>query len=270
MKILETGAFLAGKFNSNISLIYIIEEKTLNKVDKLSDAYRTKHDREKTKKDTIRENIKAADQIIFDRAKLMFKRRSVEFFEEIIQGEFSDVIKGQIIKKGYDLILMAFEKECILNYRLFDEIDIPIWVYTSRGKKSILGVCSNLAPNQKVPDISIRLSKIFGWKLHMIYIVDVQDTVEVDINGKRSEKKSEKELELKGHQFVYEMEKKGLDVKLIKGSLEKEAIKEAERIGANLVVIGREKKKKTKLGLPVKSLKRKIAEKCKYSLLYIN
>ena len=54
------------------------------------------------------------------------------------------------------------------------------------------------------------------------------------------------------------------------GSLEKETIKAAEKINANLVIVGREQKKKGLLGLPVKNLKKKLAEKCEYSILFLN
>jgi len=88
--------------------------------------------------------------------------------------------------------------------------------------------------------------------------------------GKRSERKSERELLTQGHKFVYEMGKKGLTVSLVKGSLEKEIVKAAEDIGAGLVILGREQKKKHVLGIPTKSIKKKMAEKCRYSILFVN
>ena len=134
----------------------------------------------------------------------------------------------------------------------------------------MLAVCSNLAPNQKVPEISYNLSKILGWELHMVYVIDIQDAVEVDIMGRRSETKSEQELLTRGHQFINEMGENGIDVTLVKGSLEKETAKAAEDIGAGLVILGREQKKKGILGIPVKGVKRKIAEKCRYSILFVH
>jgi len=269
-EVLQTGAFLAEKFNSTITLVYIIEEKTLNQTDKRSDVYRTTHERAETKKEIISRYVQSADKIIFDDAELFFKNKNVAFEEEIINGEFSTVIKGQLNKKKYDLILMGFEKECLLNYRLLDEVNIPIWVESGYKNNSILAVCSNLAPNQRVPEIGIKLSKILGWDLNMLYVVDTQDTVEVDEMGKRSEKKPEKTLTDRGKQFVSDMHKKGIDVRLVRGSLEKETAKAAENLGAKLVIIGREQKKKKLLGLPIKSIKRKMVEKCRYSILFIN
>lgn len=269
-EIFQTGAFLAEKFDSTIKLIYIIEEKTLDQTEKRLDSYRTDFDRAETKKEIIRRHIHVADTIIFEDAKRLFADKNIPFNGEVIEGEFSAVIKGQLNKYKYDLILMGFEKECLLHYRLFEEVDIPIWVESDTDEKSILAVCSNLAPNQKVPEMSLRLSKTLGWDLHMVYVVDIQDAVEIDSNGKRSEKKSENALLERGQQFISEMEKKGIDVTLVKGSLEKETAKAAEDIGAGLVILGREQKKKSILGIPVKGMKRKMAETCKYSILFVN
>ena len=269
-KILERAAFLAKKFKSHIKIIYIIEEKTLNQTDKQSDAFRTHYEMEDTKKQIIGKQKLAADNIIFQDAKFIFKNTEIKHDEKTIKGEFSTVIKNEIQKNQYDLILMGFEKGCTLNYRLLDEVNIPIWIESESSGKSILGVCSNLAPNQKVPDISIKLASSLKWPLHMIYVVDLQDTVQVDENGKRSDKKTERNLIFIGQNFVEQIKKQNIPIQLVKGNLEKEIITTAEQKNAGLVIIGREKKKKGILGLPVKNVKRKIAEKCKYSMLFVN
>jgi len=270
VNIFQTGAFLAGKFNSAVKVVYIIEEKTLNQTEKRLNSYRTDFDKAETKKEIVRRHIHTADSIIFKDAERFFKNKNIPFNEEVIEGEFSTVIKSQINKHKYDLILMGFEKGCMLNYRLFDNVEIPIWVESGCGGDKILAICSNLAPNQKVPELSLRLSKEFGWDLHMVYIVDTQDSVEVDSKGIRSDKKTEQDLIVKGNKFAYEMGKKGIDVKIVRGSIEKETAKAAEDIGAGLVILGREQKKKNMLGIPTKGLKRKMAETCEYSILFVN
>jgi nucleotide-binding universal stress UspA family protein len=157
-----------------------------------------------------------------------------------------------------------------LSLELFDEVTIPIWVESGQKTKTMLAVCSNVAPNQKVPEISVQLAKTLGWTLHMVYVVDIQDTVFVDERGKRSNKKTEAQLLVKAHHFKTRMEKKGIQVQVVKGILEKETIRVAERLGASLVILGRERKKKRAVGWFAKSLKRRLAEKCRYSILYIN
>lgn len=269
-KILERSVFLAEIFKSTINLVYIIEEKTLHQTDKISDSFRTHYNRLETSNDIIKKSRLRADNIILNDAKFFLKNKEIPFKEKIVEGEFSNVVKRELDENNYDLVLMGFEKGCILNYRLFDEVNVPIWIESDGESKSILAVCSNLAPNQKVPEFSVKLSEDLGWDLHMLYVVDMGDNVEVGETGQRSDRKSEKDLIFIGENFVEKMREKGINVRLVKGGLEKETVKAAEDIGANLVIVGREQKKKNIFGLPVKNVKKKIAEKCRYSILFVN
>ncbi len=269
-KILERSVFLAERFKSTINLVYIIEEKTLHQTDKISDSFRTHYNRLETSNDIIKKSRLRVDNIILNDAKFFLKNKEIPFKEKIVEGEFSNVVKRELDENNYDLVLMGFEKGCILNYRLLDEVNAPIWIESEGEGKSILAVCSNLAPNQKVPEFSVKLSKDLGWDLHMLYVIDMGDSVEVDETGQRSDRKSEKDLIFIGENFVEKMGEKGVNVRLVKGSLEKETVKAAEDIGANLVIVGREQKKKNIFGLPVKNVKKKMAEKCRYSILFVN
>ena len=268
--VLERSVFLAKKFDSTINLIYIIEEKTLNQTDKYSDSFRTHYERTETSKAIMREQIRKADAIVFNDAQYYFKNLHVPIEEKVARGEFSEVVKNELKKKTYDLILMGYEKGCLLNYRLLDDVDIPIWVEAQSGDHSVLAVCSNLAPNEKVPEISVTLARLFHWDLHMLYVVDMQDAVEVDKTGKRSGKKPLQELVQHGKAFADDMKHKHIDAQLVVGSLEKETVKAAERLGANLVIVGREQKKHRIVGFSAKSTRRKMADKCRYSLLFVH
>ncbi len=269
-KILERSVFLAERFKSTINLVYIIEQKTLHQTDKISDSFRTHYNRLETSNDIIKKSRLRVDNIILNDAKFFLKNKEIPFKEKIVEGEFSNVVKRELDENNYDLVLMGFEKGCILNYRLLDEVNVPIWIESDGEGKSILAVCSNLAPNQKVPEFSVKLSEDLGWDLHMLYVVDMGDSVEVDETGQRSDRKSEKDLIFIGENFVEKMREKGVNARLVKGGLEKETVKAAEGIGANLVIVGREQKKKNIFGLPVKNVKKKIAEKCRYSILFVN
>jgi nucleotide-binding universal stress UspA family protein len=268
--VLERGAYLAEKFKSTLNLIYIIEEKTFNHTDKLVNSYRTAIEKEEYKKQIITTQVQVADQIVFEDAKKILKNKKIAFEEKIIEGEYTDKIKQELTKKQYDLILMGFEKECSLNYRLFEEVQVPVWIEGKGTSKKILAICSNLAPNQKVPNISIKLAQNLGWKLHILYVVDTEDRIQVDKNGTRSDTKTEQDLLEKGKKFLDKIKNQKITTELVKGSLEKQTIKKAKEINANLVIVGREQKKKGILGLPVKNIKRKLAEKCEYSILFIN
>ncbi len=272
--VLKRGVFLAEKCQSKIHLLYIIEEKTLVQAEKKSDIYRTVYNRADTKQEAIREQMHTADQIVFDKARRFFKQKKIASEGIIVEGEFSEMIHREVTSKKYDLILMGFEKACMLNYRVLDEleldVDIPIWVVsTIEGSDQILAVCSNLAPNKKVPDFSIALARQLNWGLHMLYVIDMEDSVQVDAQLDRSAKKSEGELMETAKQFVGSMAEKGIRVTLVRGNLQKEIFAAGERLDAKLIIVGREQKKKTVLGLPAKRLKKKMAEKCRYSILFV-
>ncbi len=268
--VFSTAKLLAETFQSKITLMYIIEEKTLETADRISDVYRTPYDIEQTKRAIIRGSTSKAAKLVFSEARQILSSQEIPINERIVRGEFSPVIKHELEKNQYDLILMGYEKKTMLHYRLFDDVNIPIWIESDTHGDTILAVCSNLAPNQKVPIMGMYLSQVLKWPLQMLYVVDIQDTVMVDSNGQRSGPKSTTELTSQGNVFIEKMKQNGLSVKLTKGGLEKETLKEASRIGARLVIIGREHKKKQILNPFSKGVKRKIAEQTRHSLMFIN
>ena len=201
-KVIERSIFIAETFQSNVHILYIIEETPHHQMEKYSDAHLTYHDRTETHQDLLKKQRKTADDILFKYAEQIFERKNINMKHTWVHGEFSTTINNQLKKNNYDIIIMEYEKGCMIDYRALDEIKIPIWIEGGGENKSILAVCSNLAPNQKVPTISTELSKIFKWKLSMLYVTDTQDTVEVDINGKRSTKKPKRDLIFKGQNFV--------------------------------------------------------------------
>jgi hypothetical protein len=268
--VLNFSVFLATKFKSKINLVYIIEEKTLKQTDKLSNGFRTFYDKNDTKKDIIGKQKQTADNIIFDYAKFIYDNQKISFSKKMVKGEFSKIINNETKEKKYDLVLMGFQKGSTLNYRLFEKINVPVWVKMVGDTGSILAVCSNLAPNKNVPDFSVKLSKSLGWDLNMIYVVDTEDNVEVNCEGVRSSKKPERELVFSAQKFIDGMENKNVSMKLIKGNLLRETLNAAGKYNSNLIIIGREHKEKGLFGFPFKNFKKKMVEKGKYSLIFLN
>lgn len=270
-KVIKRSIQLAETFNSEVHIIYIIEETPHHQMEKYSDAHLTYHDRKETHHDLLKKQRKTANDILFKYAEQIFEQKNIKMKHTWVHGEFSTTIQNELEKNTYDLILMGYEKGTMIDYRLLDETSkTPIWIEGGGHHKSILAICSNLAPNQKVPPISIKLAQELQWSLSMLYIIDTQDAVEVDINGKRSTKKPKRDLLFQGQTFTEEMKQNNIHVKTVEGPLEQQTIKEAKNIEAGLIIIGREQKKRGLLGLPVKNIKRKITEKSKYSILFIN
>jgi len=272
-KVIKRGLELAEIFQSNLTIAYIMEEKTLHKTEKLLETYLPFLDKTETQKEVIKKERETADLIVFEEANKLLKNYTIYFDKKVLYGEFSDVILSEVKHHSYDLVIIGYQKACLLNYRLIDTLKIPVWIETEDTEEAprdiLLGVCSNLAPNKKVPNISLILSKLLGWKLHILYIVDTEDTVEVDEKGSRYSKDRDTLL-LSGRNFVNKMREKGITAELIQGRFENEVIKKANEINPRLIVIGREKKQRGKLGLPIRNVKRKIVEKSKHSVLLLN
>ncbi|MBS3749011.1 MAG: universal stress protein [Candidatus Thermoplasmatota archaeon] len=268
--VIKRSIFLAETFNGKVHLLYIIEKKPLDEMERRTDTHLTHYDRTETHNDVLNQQRQTADDLVFEDAQHRLHKKNIDINTTIMQGEFSEVVTDEIEKNQYDLVLMGYGRGCMIDYRLINEIDIPVWIESGGYHESILAVCSNLAPNQRVPELSLLLSKKLDWKLKMIYVTDVEDNVEVDEQGNRSSPKPLHELLFARQEFIEHMQEKGIGVKTVEGSLQKQSIKAARKMKAGLVIIGREQKKRGKLGFPVKKVKQKMAERCKFSLLFIN
>jgi nucleotide-binding universal stress UspA family protein len=200
----------------------------------------------------------------------ILKKKGLNAEKKVVRGEFSDIVKRETENEKSDLIIMGFKRSGLLNDQLFQELEIPIWIESNEKISKILAVCTNLAPNEKVPEISMTLAKTLNVKLSMIYAIDTTDRIVVDKNLRRSDKKDIQTLIEEGDKFMENMKKKGIKTDVVMGSLER-IIKEREKkTNADLIIIGREQKKRRLLGLYYRNSRVKIAEKTKHSILYLN
>jgi len=268
--VLEKGADLAEKFESKVTILYIIEEKTLIQTDKSIDTYRTSFEKEETKKIIINNHIKTAEIIVFNDAKFYFSSKNISPSKKITKGEFSSSIENEVNTQHFDLVIIGYEKECLLKYHILDEIKIPLWIVGKSGDNNLLAVCSNLTPNRKIPIIGQDLAKIFNLNFYLIYIVDINNKTLYDENKKNFSDKTIEHLFDDAKKFVDDMQKKGINAQIALGSFEKNFIKATKQLSPNLVVIGQEQKRYDILGFPVKSINHKIVEKTKNSILFLN
>jgi nucleotide-binding universal stress UspA family protein len=268
-EILEKGAFLARCFGSRVTIVYIIEEKTIAQAEKRSDTFRTRFEKEETKNVIIKGQQQTANVIIFFDAKAIFKEKGIIPDFKIVEGEFSAVIEQEVQTQQFDLVLLGYSKECMLKYRILDEIAVPLWVVGTSGDHLVLGVCSNLTPNQGIPPLSKKIAECFGWDLHLVYIVDDGEPMGFDEAAQRFVRRSVPQLRADGQRFVEEMEKKGITAQMVSGGVVESTLQTARRLNAGLVVIGQEQKRYDILGLSVRSLNHKLAEKSRYSMVFL-
>lgn len=268
--VFQMAALLTQPTGGSVTSVYVYEERLYDELERLSDTYLSYYEKEASERGRRFDHLRHAEQIVFEDANAFFKKRGIPFESRFREGMLVDVINEEVKLNQFDLILMGFEKESGFDFRLLSEVSVPLWIEAGKGNHSVLAVCSNLAPNLKVPEVSIRLAGLLGWELHMIYIIDTEDAVAVDETGLRGKKQSSVELRSSADAFISRMKQKGVEVELVTGAFEKETLRAAERVGAGVVVIGRERKQKGLWGRPVKDSKKKLLQHSKCSLLFLN
>jgi len=268
--VFQLSALLTQPTGGSVTSVYVYEERLYDELERLSDTYLSHYEKEEAERGRRIDHFRHAEQIVFEDTKAFFKKRDILFESRFREGMLVDVINEEVTLHQFDLVLMGFEKDSGFDFRLLSEVSVPLWLEAGKGNRSILAVCSNLAPNLKVPEVSIRLAGLLGWELHMVYIIDTEDAVAVDEAGLRGKQQSSAELRRNADAFISKMRQKGVEVQLVTGAFEKEIRKAAERIDAGVIIIGREKKQKGLWGLPVKDSKKKLLQHCKCSLLFLN
>jgi len=268
-EVFEQGASLAERFESKVTIEFIIEEKTLSQTEKRTDTFRTRVEKEETKQVIINSQRQTADAIVFVDAKLSFESKGITPAKKIMEGKFSTIIENEIKASHFDLVLISYEKECLLKYRILNDIDIPLWVTGTPGGQTLFAVCSNRTPNQKVLQMSQKLAQLLTMDLFLLYIVDVEDTIAYDEHTQRYVKMSVTDLLDTGQRFVDDLQIKGIPAHMTTGGVEGKTVQTAKQLNAGLVVIGQEPKRYDLLGFPVKSINHRIVEKCKYPILFL-
>jgi len=257
--LIQRAAEFKRKFGGEVIAVYIVEEKTIRRMEEVSEPFLTEEQRKEMEKN-IFEKSKEMAEIIFSKAEEYLQ----DFQREISIGEFSDVILEKMEKHGASCIMIGFEKDCMLKYRFLERVKIPVWVEIGKGE-NILGVCSNLAPNIKVPSFTIKFAEAMEKRPYLLYIIDTSEMVEVDENCVKKPCSMERLME-KAKEFKEKYEHIAR-IEIRKGGIEEEAANFADEINADVAIVGREMKKR---GIFSKEFKKEMAEKIKHSLLFLN
>jgi Universal stress protein family len=268
-EVLRQGAMLAQRCGSMVSIVYIIEEKTLAQAQKRSDAFRTRFEKEETEKRIIEGQQQTANVIIFFDAKTIFKETGITPNFKIVEGQFSTVIEQEVQTQRFDAVFIGYSEEGLLRYRILDETAVPLWVVGESKGSCVLGVCSNLMPNQRVLSVSKELAACLGWKLELMYMVDVTEPIAYDETMQRFVKRPIPQMLAEGQRYVEEMQKNGVPMQLVTGAFVDLLIQNMHRLHAGLVVVGQEQRRFDRLGLSVRSMNQRLVEKSRVSILFV-
>ena len=246
-------------FGSEIYVVYIPEEKAIKKMEEVSEPFLTENQRERME-EVVRKLADSVGDIIFDNMKKIIPLSN----KEVRFGEFSDVIEEISEREGISCIVMGFERECFIKYRLLEKITMPVWVEEGKGS-TVVGACSNLAPNLKVPSFTMEFAEKMGEDACLLYIIDTSEKVEVDERGNKLSRDME-ELRKVASSFK-ERYKEKIRVEIVEGDMKEEIAKFAGENDADVVIIGREMKRR---GFFSRELRKGIVERAKHSILFLN
>lgn len=259
--VVRRAGMLAEAFGAQVTVIYIIEEKTLKKMEDVARTFLTEQQRAEMEHRVVDTNKTLAEDVIFKQVQPLIR----DFERDVVVGEFSEETVKAAHATGATCIVTGYERYCLLKYRLIDEMDIPLWVEQEAGGPHVLGICSNLAPNKRVPDVTLALARTFGYTPHLLYVVDTQEQVEVDEHARKTEC-TLPELTERAHALLGRYEGKA-ETHFASGVLEDEIISHAHRIDPDVVIIGREMKRKRMFS---RDLKHDMVAKLPTSLLFLN
>lgn len=259
----ERGMELAAKFGSELIMLYIIEDNVIKRLDQAAEMVLTPSQREEMESKLVEQQKEEAEKLHFIRVKRLANSRNVDFRKYIRQGKFGKEISRLIREEGADLVVMELHDDTILKYRIVDNCPVPLWLERGGGKglKEILGVCTNRAPNEYVPPISAELARKYRAHLTLEYVVDA-DAGEEDLTECGREL-----LQQLSSEYEPDMD---LDTRCTLGPLGPTAMKSADGLRADLIIIGRAAAKKGFLGLVKKDDKVNVAREAHHSVLMIN
>jgi nucleotide-binding universal stress UspA family protein len=250
--------FIQDNFSSSVYLLYIIEKKTLDKFEKASQPFLTHEQKMRFEDDILNEQRKIADDIMEKVKNTLNIKES-----KIVIGEYSDEIEKMVEEKGIDLVIIGFKRDAVIHYRVIERIKIPLLIAIFNGSDGVVGVCSNLAPNVKVPAFVKEFASAVSKEPRLVYIIDREEPAIVDEAGNKIEKSID-EIRKIAEEFVSHH---STISEIREGIMENEIEKVAKDTDAFVIVIGREIKKRKIFS---KEIRKKIVENSSHSILFLN
>jgi nucleotide-binding universal stress UspA family protein len=261
-QIVQRAGMLSHAFNSAVMVVYIIETKTLKTMGDVAETMLTDQQLKEMGQDIVSSATDIAKQIIFERVKPVLPNCEIA----VAVGEFSEEIRRAAEKWQATCVVTGYERYCTLRYRLLEDLNLPLWVEQHPSTNPIvLGVCSNLAPNKRVPDLTIELAANLNAIPHLLYVVDIEELVEMDEQGEKHQSTTANLTET-GQMFLRSY-RDHIHGHFSVGVLEDNIVRYTTKLNPDVVIIGHEMKRKKFL---CHELKRDIVTRMQHSLLFLN
>jgi len=297
---LKRACALSSAFGGDIYVMSILPQQIYDRIDALSSHVPIGGGRDEIKEELIRSNREASERHFFRRAEEVCMARRIAVRMIAGMGLFTDEILKAIREYDLDSIVMEFCGDSAVQYRIFEESPVPVWIeigseYSSKagnsferskkgksaggpadeieelerdilgGERNIVGICSSLSPNVRVPEILEKLALKFAAHPHLVYVVKE--------SGIRRSSRDRDMEDAEG--FVAQTENAmgrtvdpgtQLTTEIAHGNIVREVLNIEKKYRPWLVIVGRIRESELMLSLE-KDVKRRLAEKTTCNLL---
>ncbi|MFW3147278.1 MAG: universal stress protein [Thermoplasmatota archaeon] len=170
-KALKTAGELSRRTDAKVYLSYIIEDNVFNEVSEQADHVLSDREMERFHERMVHQHRKMARKVLLPEAERVMEVKARGL--SVLTGLFSDAVQKEVTDRKMDLIIMEYDTYNLLNYRIMDRSPVPVWIARGGGRIGKIGLfCSNLAPNERSPEVALNLRKVFKARLKTYYIND--------------------------------------------------------------------------------------------------
>lgn len=154
-------------FGSAVHFLYVVEKKTILRMEETGRYALTPTVMKEIEKNIIWTQLEDISEAVMDRVKELMKEGSDRCSYEVCKGEFSEEIASYIMGssregKAVDCVVIEYEKDSDLHYRILEQCTVPIWLDRGGEIGSILAATTCLSRNELVPEYGSRLGKAYG------------------------------------------------------------------------------------------------------------
>jgi len=245
---------LGEKFKSRIHFLYVVEKKTVEKMEDTGRHVLTPMLIEELERNIYKTQLESISKTVMARTRKFMKGMEdrCEFF--VRKGEFSTEIVSFIHERTgtsnkIACVMLEYRRISDLNYRIFDSCSVPIWIERGGATRIVFGATTSLSRNKLVPVYTEKISQAFGARSILKHFPMDEKGVTTDKQGQSIISSG---IETHWHGV---------------SNVEKEILRHAEGVKADLLIIGRTCKASNFLGFGTHLPKVAIGKRADMSVL---
>ena len=115
-------------FQSEVYVLYVIEQRRLQQLDEISEHILTYQHLDKLKKNIKEARIRDTKGQTFESIDRCCAEQCVESKNMVTIGRYSNEILKAVAKHDIELIVLEFIRSFLINFEIFEKSPVPVWV----------------------------------------------------------------------------------------------------------------------------------------------